>query len=201
MKNGIKYFFAFSLGAAAGAVVSWRILKVKYEQIAREEIASVKEVFSRRKNKNTKTEDGEKNDIEETPTKKIGTDADIKEYAALLAKEGYTKYSDIAEEKNSKPATSVTPYVITPEDFGEEEEYDTVSYTYYADGVLVDDYDEIVENADEVVGKDSLTRFGEYEDDTVYVRNDALKLDYEIMRDVRKYEDVVNSYKAPRTEG
>ena len=48
MSNGFKYVFAFSLGAAVGAVVSWRVLKTKYEQIADDEIADVKERFYRR---------------------------------------------------------------------------------------------------------------------------------------------------------
>jgi hypothetical protein len=45
---------------------------------------------------------------------------------------------------------------------------------------------------DDVVGFESLNRFGEYEDDSVFVRNDRLKCDYEILLDRRKYSDVVN---------
>ena len=51
--------------------------------------------------------------------------------------------------------------------------------------------DDIVDNVDDVVGVDSLTHFGEYEEDSVFVRNDLLQTDYEILRDPRKYSDVV----------
>lgn len=84
------------------------------------------------------------------------------------------------------------PYVISPDEFGEmeDEDYDKVSVTYYADGVLADEYDEVVENVDEIVGEESLTHFGEYEDDSVFVRNDKLKCDYEILLDQRNYSDI-----------
>ena len=46
---------------------------------------------------------------------------------------------------------------------------------------------------DEIVGKESLNHFGEYEDDSVFVRNDRLKRDYEILLDQRNYSDVVKT--------
>lgn len=61
---------------------------------------------------------------------------------------------------------------------------------YYADGVLANYYDEPIDDIDEYVGKDSLNHFGEYEADSVYVRNDEKKIDYEILRDDRKFSDV-----------
>ena len=49
-----------------------------------------------------------------------------------------------------------------------------------------------VEDVDNVVGEESLNCFGKYEDDSVFVRNDVLKADYEILLDERNYSDVVN---------
>ena len=68
------------------------------------------------------------------------------------------------------------------------DEYETVSLTYYSkDNVLTDDNDEIVDDVDEIIGQDSLKHFGEYEDDSVYVRNDRRKCDYEILLDESDY--------------
>lgn len=39
----------FSLGVAVGAVASWFVAREKYRKIADDEIASVKEVFQRKK--------------------------------------------------------------------------------------------------------------------------------------------------------
>ena len=41
-------FMMFVLGVAVGSVVTWRYVEKKYEQIAQDEIDSVKEVFSKR---------------------------------------------------------------------------------------------------------------------------------------------------------
>ena len=43
---------------------------------------------------------------------------------------------------------------------------------------------------DVIGGEDTLTHFGEYEDDSIFVRNDELKIDFEILRDERNYTDV-----------
>ena len=83
----------------------------------------------------------------------------------------------MSKKKNPKQRQKKKPYVIAPEEFGEEYEYDTISLTYYSDRVLTDDDDEIVEDVEDVVGFESLESFGEYEDDSVFVRNDRLKCD------------------------
>lgn len=44
-----------------------------------------------------------------------------------------------------------------------------------------------------MVGLDYYTHFGEYEDDSVYIRNDAMKCDFEILADNRKFSDVERS--------
>lgn len=83
------------------------------------------------------------------------------------------------------------PYIIPPEMFDEEPDYDAVTLTYYNDGVVADMWDEKVDDVDDTIGSDSLNHFGEYEEDSVFVRNDNLKTDYEILRDYRNYSDIV----------
>lgn len=190
MNNGVKFIFTFSLGAAAGAVVSWRYLKQKYEQITREEIASYKEACS---NKQTKTE-------EEVPEEKAEEEPVVKEevkkeYRELLQT---LPYGEVKEEV--APAKEDGPYVIAPEDFDEYDDYEIVSLTYYDDGILANENDEIVEDVEELIGADSLNRFGEYEDDSVYVRDERIKTDYEILRDRRNYTDVVKRAYSSETE-
>ena len=54
---------------------------------------------------------------------------------------------------------------------------------------MADDNDELVDDVEETVGSDSLNHFGEYEYDLVFVRNDRLKCDYEILLSLRKYSE------------
>lgn len=172
MKKG-SYLMAFIFGAAAGSLATWRYVKGKYEQIAQEEIDSVKCAFEKREGKIK----------EEMP--------EVHEYEKVLDENGYTNYSnrDAGQEKEEDDSMD-RPYVIPPEEFGQIESYETISLTYYADMVLADDNDELVEDVDNIVGLDSLGHFGEYEDDSVFVRNDRLKCDYEILLDNRKFTEV-----------
>ena len=57
--------------------------------------------------------------------------------------------------------------------------------------VFADDNDDVIDDIEGTVGIDSLTHFGEYEDDAVFVRNDELKCYYEILLDHRNYNDFV----------
>ena len=86
------------------------------------------------------------------------------------------------------------PYVITPEEFDplddSPEAYEKITLTYYADDILADDGDIVVDDVEFVIGSEALESFGEYEEDAVYVRNDKLKTEYEIVRDERNYIDV-----------
>lgn len=189
--NKATGFVMFVLGAAVGSVATWQYTKKKYERIAQEEIDSVKEIFSKRESAA---------DVEivtpEPQTAKVGKPEekpDITEYAARLEREGYTNYSNVSagEKKEEQEAMEMKPYVISPEEFGEFEDYERISLSYYADQILADEDDEKVEDVDNVVGLESLIHFGEFEDDSVFVRNDRLKCDYEILLDQRTYSDVI----------
>ncbi len=83
------------------------------------------------------------------------------------------------------------PYIITPEEFSDSD-YNTETLSYWADGVVTDIDNEPLtdDQIEDLIGEDSLSHFGEYEDDSVFVRNDRLRTDYEILADTRRYGDV-----------
>ncbi len=194
MNNKITSFMMFIFGAAVGSVVTWQYTKKKYEQIAQEEIDSVKETFSKLKEVKNKDNESDENNNVGTIVERAKDKPSIMEYAAKLRKQGYINYSNtdsLFEEEVDENMINDKPYVISPDEFGEFDDYDTISLTYYADQVLVDEDDELVEDIEETVGFESLNAFGEYEDDSVFVRNDRLKCDYEILLDQRKYSDVI----------
>ena len=183
----LSNFLIFTVGAAVGSAVTWKLLKAKYERIAQEEIESVKEYF--------KTI----NDIHETKDEPI-TEADepcedkpvytINDaYDEMVRKLGYKNYSEISKTEKKEVDDVEKPYVISPEEFDEFDDYESSSLTYYEDGVLTDEEDNIVDDPDDIVGSDFANHFGEYEDDSVFIRNDRLKCDYEILKDYRKYYD------------
>lgn len=175
--------FIFVLGAAVGSAVTWQYTKKFYEQRAQEEIDSVKETYGK---KVVPAQVEADTDEKEAATVVDGVDdkPDILHYAEILKHEKYTT-------DDESPTAESKPYVISPDEFGEFEEYDRISLTYYADQVLADENDDKIKDVDEVIGVESLTHFGEFEDDSVFVRNDRLKCDYEILMDSRTYSEVL----------
>ena len=60
MDNNVKIIFGFTLGVAAGVVATWKFFKTKYETISREEIDSVKEVYSKKNSPREQVEEYKK---------------------------------------------------------------------------------------------------------------------------------------------
>lgn len=195
MSNKTVAFLGFVLGAAAGSFVTWRCIKDIYEQIAQEEIDSVKEIFMKRETE-TNLKAGDEPNLKMATCYENGsskaTEEELSEYAARIDKEGYRRYYRDDSEKKEAKKVEHAPYVISPEEFGEFEEYEKISLTYYSNNVLADENDDVVEDVEETVGIESLTHFGEYEEDSVFVRNDARKCDYEILLDQRSYSEVLS---------
>lgn len=204
MKGTLNKILIFTAGAALGSVVTWKFVKTKYEQIAQEEIDSVKETFSKLHNEGI---------LEDEPEPDCGpelTEEDIErlEYTVRASQYGSPSESmqTYFENRREEVDDVSKPYVIKPEEFdemayetddGETIEYETISLKYFADGVLTDEYDEPIEDVEGMVGHESLTHFGEYEPDSVYVRNDVTKCDYEILLQTEKYSDLVNDDARP----
>ena len=175
MNRNVLYFVTFALGVVTGALVTRQFAKNKYEQIAKEEIASVKEVFA--KQEKTRVDFSENN-----PEPKPTLEEQRQAYKQLLNNTNY-----ISPEEKKQPTL---PYVISPDEFGELDDFERFTLTYYKDGVLVDEVGDVIHDWLDLVGPDYFDHFGDFEDDAVYVRNPKLKRDYEILYDERNYEDV-----------
>ena len=173
MNNKLVGILSFAVGGAVGFAAANKLMKDKYEQLVQDEIDSVKAAFRK------------EHPLPEKKERLKSTEKERKAYSEYTAKLGYT------EEK--KPAPVQEPHIISPEEFGDQDEYDEISLTYYADGTVTDDNDRAMseDEVEETIGKESLTHFGEYEDDSIFVRNDRLKADYEVLMDQRSYADVL----------
>lgn len=157
-----KTFVVFVAGFACGVIVAEKYFSRTYKRIADEEIEAVR----RRYSGYIEAEEGEV---------VLDKREQRNEYAEKISREGYSE--DVYEKIER-------PYVISPEEFGEYEDYQRITLTYYEqDDVICDEYDEPLDDADDIVGLDSVNHYGEYEDDTVFVRNDRRKTDYEILLD------------------
>ena len=195
MNNTLSNALAFTAGVAFGASVTYILVKKHFKKIADDEIDTMREYF-RNKKAEVVEEETDEADVKEARDEHQEEKPNIREYASLIKKENYSNYSNSADAKKKEVDDVEKPYVISPEEFGELD-YSTISLTYYSDGVLTYESDELVEDADSIVGADFAEHFGEYEDDSVFVRNDRMKTDFEILVDKRNYSDVVETTPHP----
>lgn len=182
----------------------WFIAKKKYELIIDDEVAAVREMY---RNKYSEKEEpvidfdeeskklhqeivnmsSEKiDDVEHDSEKEAGKEV----MEAIIHSSGYSE-TDVKE-----------PYVIDPAEFGMLDGFETIGLTYFADDVLTDDEYEAL-SADYIsthIGLDFAEHFGEYEEDSVYIRNEALATDYEILADNRAYAHVSKNRARARME-
>lgn len=188
MYRTLSTVLAFAAGAAVGSVVTWKYLKKRTDQIVEsyeDEIDSIADMYANRK----VAEDVSEEEPQQKPSRP--SKPDLMAYATKIRDLEYQTETDPEPPKEEEERDMSKPYVIAPDEFGENPEYDTCSINYYNDHVLAYDWGAVVEDVDDTIGTDSLKHFGEYEPDAVYVRNDVLKCDYEILMSERNFADVL----------
>lgn len=203
----------FLTGAAIGFGAGWILAKRKYEQIANDEIAQVKAVYYEKRDaikfidenydkfQNPVKVDQKQVDPDEETMEPIENDPtepnehgesyteEMKRYADILDKSKYARNwaEDVAKNGVYGPFEEPRPYVIAPAEIGELD-YPVVEFTYYNNEVLVDEDNEVVEQ-DSIYYHlgEALEHFGDFEEDSVCVRDDRLKVDYMILQDMRDF--------------
>lgn len=72
-------------------------------------------------------------------------------------------------------------HVISPDEYGLDDEYDMRTLSLYEDGYVVDDKTgDLIDNPYEILGKEWADSVGIYEEDTVWVCNDTRRTYYEV---------------------
>lgn len=195
-----KTVIGFLVGLVIGSVLTYHGLKNKVEAEIDEEVNKVKEFY--------------KDQLEKQQAEYFEKEEYLKSKAAVAEDKGSVvskiinlkNVEKFEEKQNDEDGSEETttgafeifedniiaqdkPFVIEEDRVGEYISYDLISLIYFSDGVLTDDWEVPVENPDETVGKEYVEYF-ETGEDVVYVRNDKLKCDFEIARDLRTYEEV-----------
>ena len=188
--NIIGYILAFSAGGAIGATVAYKLLEEKYERIAQEKIKSIKEAYTVPRI----IEDETNMPVEDIPESNnaIEHQTIVQEYISDDPSQPVPQYTDYTTMA-TKPVEFVDddePYVIEPITAGDDD-YEITTYTLYGDGVLADEMNMPVEDISGTVGRDYAEHFGEYDDEAVYIRNDRLRTDFEVLREGRTYAELM----------
>ena len=190
-KDLLSKVLLFISGACVGSVVTWKLVEKKYQQIAQEEIDSVKEALGYYNQEGSKSDEDQEY-VEDDEEERFDRDAEsAKEELAHICREQGYDYNGISKKEGEDEMAENRPYVISPEEF-DENGYKTKTLFYYNDDVVTDDRGKVLseKSIEKLIGKESLTTFGQYESDSVFVRNDDLKTDYEILADERNYHEM-----------
>ena len=199
----IKGILIFAAGAVAGTVAGIGISKRHFEAIAAQEINEVRDYY-RKANKELeeqKEQKEEQKEEQENTKKEEVVEETIEEYNNIIKYGNYVTTEEIDDEEDDYGDDE--PYIIDPSEFGNNGNYATQTCTYFADGVLVDDVDEVIEDPEKLVGNLHVDIFRDFDATSVYVRNDWMKMDFEILKDDWFWSDFDNvpsnpeAYKKP----
>jgi len=183
MKDLFKMGLVFLAGAVVGSVITKKYVESKitvYEEETIDEIIMEDETYA-----TTKPEETER---------PIITSTDSIEYNRLLDELRYKKQQEniIDAENEVEECDPTKPYYISEEEFEERDDFESDEYTYYADGYLTDSYGMPVDDGEMVrlLGVDFSKYFDKYDNDQIWIRNITLQMDFSIIRDLDRFEDV-----------
>ena len=184
MRENLIKVFLFTAGAAVGSAVTWKIVKTKYEKLNQEDAAAVREYY--REKYEGKKEEVTDEVVEDEPEPATETSLPDDEVMGQYV-EHVNMYNGTGDLTRKEAVDLIRPYIIDHEEFGEIDDYEQITCYYYADGVLATKYDEPIGNIDDVIGLDALKHFGDFVENAVFVRNDRLRADYEVLMSAQNY--------------
>lgn len=208
---------SLALGAAAGYFVADRVLQAKYEQIVKDEIADAKIYYSMVHKKDGYASPVQMAedliDVEVTTLQDLSSGEEIEVVRTdemlgaleivsnIFSDERYISEDDVIDfdyEAEEATRTEDKPYVISKDEFdAKEKDYEQSSLTYYPeDDILADDHNAPVPDIDALVGISNLERFGVGSNDnnTVYIRNEYLEIEFEVTRSKETFAKDVFGY-------
>ena len=190
MKGFVKIGVAFIAGLAVGAVAFKKYVETKYDFIDNDE-----EV----KTETPQIEEKAEDPVEEQQ-ETIEEFEDISDrYEEILSEMMYKHEKECEEVKEmlgdhfvSEPFDPDKPYRISSDDYGADGDYDGDEYTYFADGYLTDSTGIPMNDMDieRTVGIGFAEYFDDDSVDEIYIRNERLKMEFSIVRDLDRFEDV-----------
>lgn len=219
-RSALCKILMFAVGAAVGSAVTWKFVKTKYEQIAQEEINSVKDEYANLMRKTRDMLKASVADDEDEPEVEREDDEypddderdftdhekEMIEYYKITSKYCKSEDEESKDEKDDKEENTEEggngdeddlgfpyidgPYVISAEDFNSSPPGYNAQPLDYFADGVLADGWGVQLDIEETIGEEALDHFGEEQDDIVYVRNERNEIDYEVTRDPRTYEEV-----------
>lgn len=201
---------SFGVGVFAGYKVAERRLGEQFEKRLEEETRGMKEFYTQTPTQKystpeeavadlvvaeaakvaiTEYQGGEKVAYHKIVKSEVQPDTDqVVERVAEVVEETMTNVFDRRQNPDQ-------PYMISQENYMQGvSTYNQVTLTYYeVDDKLTDERDDLIDEVESTVGLDWKVNFGweSSDENTVHVRNEKLRMDFEIVKDERSYQSQV----------
>jgi hypothetical protein len=202
--------FSFAAGLIVGEYITKRNLEAKHAEDVRREVELTKRHLEAiRKNQEKKTVEVVLDEVEnqldemdeileELKYSTDDADEDVVEEDPEYDDGTITSRDYVEMDLRFEPSDDGTPYIISESQWGtgdkENPHYDRQTVIWYeGDEVLTDEDDKIIPEIDKIVGLNNLNHFGlgSGDENVVFIRNDEMRVDFEVSRDKTKYTETV----------
>lgn len=212
MNDNIKLLGTFIGGAAIGSLITFALVKEKYEALIDGEIEAMRIFYEDKYSDEERPKEEEEpevvDDLREATSIKEGITIEMNDYTKYTeryksdASEERPNEEDYHEEDNEMPPVLDEdyemldrPYVISFDEYTNSMTHiDKIELVYFkGDDVLVDDQDDIIDNVEYLIGEDNLFELGNEPEtpNVLYVRNPKTGADYEIVQNHASFREVV----------
>lgn len=161
MKNKLLVVASFIFGVVIGYGAAYSYTKKMCDQKTKEAVESVKRAYK--------------------PARQAEIISTAEQPSAKEPEENHEREEEVVVAHRE-------PYEISPQEFGSRKGYDYKQLIACADGVITSEDGEIVNG--ELLGDDIDEIIVEADGETVYIRNDMVKCDFEVVMDERAYEEI-----------
>ena len=212
MKKIISGIAIFSIGFISGILATAQYMKKQNEKIEEVEIESEKMPGGENPENNDIIERMEEmtEEFEEYEERIKNEGYYVNEKTTVISESGdimydsdrpdppVCRYDEEGYEMEEYTVMADRPYNIPPEEYEVYCEADgtwnSEEYTYYADGYVTDSQGLPVSPEDVIrcIGTEFPNWFGTYEDDQIWIRNDELRMDFSVVRDLDNFVDIAD---------
>lgn len=196
---GIKESIIFLCGVGLGAGSTYFILKKRYDEQMNEESENLKAYYEDK----YRVDDGEEpeeidiSDVEKPVDPNNRIEQEEKEepdYDEIVNKLNYNQYSTkVPSPIDGEIQPAKKPYIIDMDDYNTDRSYIKKLISFFEEDEVCMDNDtkEIIENVAKDIGIDNIELINTEGNEEIYVRNERLGIDYNIVAEPGSYEDYI----------
>lgn len=197
----IREILIFAGGAGVGALVAWKLVDRKYSKRYDEDMADMRARLDELSRESVARQEAFAKFSANKPDISELSSSPVEKSSIVVPMEEQLKpsfnYADILKRVEDKTLSAPNGVQISSEECASFNGHNKKTMTYYADGALADEWDELADIqstiGDKIVAFDGtlvnpLDILGESTYDEIYISRGGV--DYELIRDTRKYSDV-----------